>query len=249
MSVPAFYLPPEKWTEAPVLDEGEFRHLHVLRLKEGSEIILLDGRGREASCELARVDRKSASLKILAEKTTPPPGARPIMALALSKAIRRDFFMEKAAELGAWAIWLWQAKRSQGKLDEALARSVRARLIAGIKQSHNPWLPQVEVFNGIDSLISTAGMCQWKIMPWESRDGAPMADVNQLGREGDSVYVIGPEGGFAEEELESLRDAGFSAVSFGDRVLRCETAAMLCLGLHWWASQLPGRVDYRRNDG
>ena len=41
--------------------------------------------------------------------------------------------------------------------------------------------------------------------------------------------------------LDALRAAGFAAVSLGARILRCETAATLCLGIHWWASQLPGR--------
>ncbi|MDR1659993.1 MAG: RsmE family RNA methyltransferase, partial [Desulfovibrio sp.] len=55
-----------------------------------------------------------------------------------------------------------------------------------------------------------------------------------------SVYVIGPEGGFSQRELAVLHAAGFAPASLGKRVLRCETAAALCLGLHWWASHLNG---------
>jgi 16S rRNA (uracil1498-N3)-methyltransferase len=48
---------------------------------------------------------------------------------------------------------------------------------------------------------------------------------------------VGPEGGFAPEEVDLLRDSGFSPVSLGERVLRWETAALLCLGLRWWGRQ------------
>ncbi|MDE5832774.1 MAG: 16S rRNA (uracil(1498)-N(3))-methyltransferase [Desulfovibrio sp.] len=246
MSIPAFYLPPEKWGDEPDLDESEARHCHVLRLKEGGEALLLDGKGRIAGCRITRIMKKSVSLRIVSEKFVPPPAARPTMALALSKAVRRDFFMEKAAELGAWAIWLWDARRGQGRLDEDLARAVRGKLIAGIKQSHNPWLPETRVFRGAEDIISASANFDWKIQPWEKSDGVPMASPDRLGMAGDTIYVIGPEGGFDETELELLAGAGFSAVSFGDRVLRCETAATLCLGLHWWASQLPGHPDFRR---
>ena len=64
------------------------------------------------------------------------------------------------------------------------------------------------------------------------------ADV--LGLPGKTLCVIGPEGGFTPEEAERLIDAGFQALSMGERVLRWETAAMMALGLHWWKRQHPG---------
>ena len=66
-----------------------------------------------------------------------------------------------------------------------------------------------------------------------------MLAPGMAGQSGLTVYVIGPEGGFSARELDTLRVSGFAAVSLGTRVLRCETAATLCLGIHWWASQLP----------
>ena len=69
------------------------------------------------------------------------------------------------------------------------------------------------------------------------------------GQPGLSVYVIGPEGGFSSRELDVLKHSGFIAVSLGNRVLRCETAATLCLGLHWWASQLPEKMCSSEESG
>lgn len=241
--MPAFYMEPDKWGPALSLEDGEAAHAHVLRLREGSEVLLLDGRGKSARCVISRMGRKEISLLIREENFTPPPRARAIMALALSKATRRGFFMEKAAELGAWAVWLWQADRSQGKLSSGLAESCQGQLIAGLKQSRNPWLPNLALMASMEEVARQAAQADWRILPWELQDGSAMLEPSQLGREGTTIYVIGPEGGFSEHELDILRGAGFSFVSLGDRVLRCETAAALCLGLHWWASQLPGRPD------
>ena len=56
---------------------------------------------------------------------------------------------------------------------------------------------------------------------------------------GDILLVVGPEGGFSPREAALLQEAGITAVSLGDRVLRWETAAVLTLGLAWWARQQP----------
>lgn len=240
---PAFYVEPDKWGPALSLEDGEAAHAHVLRLREGSEVLLLDGRGKSARCVVSSMGRKKIGLAMREEKFTPPPRARAIMALALSKATRRGFFMEKAAELGAWAVWLWQGDRSQGKLSPGLAESCVGQLIAGLKQSRNPWLPDLALMPGMEEVARQGAHADWRVLPWEMQDGSSMLGPAQLGREGLTVYVIGPEGGFSGRELDILRAADFSFVSLGDRVLRCETAAALCLGLHWWASQLPGSVD------
>lgn len=239
MSMPAFYLEPRKWAATLELDGQEAAHAHVLRLKKGDKILLLDGIGKSAICGIAEAGRKIFKLELESEDFAPEPESRAIIALALSKAVRRGFFMEKASELGAAAIWLWGAERSQGKLSPDLAEACRGQLIAGMKQCHNPWLPQIRVLQGVESVAGQAAGANWRIMPYEEQGGLPMLAPGQLGRPGSTVYVIGPEGGYTPAEVQCLRENGFFAVSLGKRVLRCETAASLCLGLHWWASQLP----------
>ena len=147
--------------------------------------------------------------------------------------------LQKAVELGAHAIWLWQGDHSQGKLPADAAEACRGQLIAGAKQCGNPWLPQVEALTGgVDELVRRAATADRRILPWEMQDTVSMLTPQLAGRPGTTVYVIGPEGGFSQRELDSLRAAQFTFVSLGARVLRCETAATLCLGLHWWASHL-----------
>ncbi len=238
-----FYLAPERWTspEGLVVDGQEARHMtQALRLRAGDDVALLDGEGRVARCRIRRTDKKQVFLDLLEERRVPRPASLPVMALAFSKAVRRGFFAEKAAELGAHAVWLWQGEHSQGKLPPQAAETWRAQMIAGIKQSGNPWLPEVRALaGGVEELIRLAARADRRVLPWELEETSSIIGPSRLGLPGVTVYAIGPEGGFSPRELESLDAAGFARVSLGDRILRCETAAALCLGLHWWASQLP----------
>lgn len=241
MSAPFFYLPSEEWGQEVCLSGQEARHLaQVLRLEAGCEVGLLDGQGRIGRFVLRKVGKKNAWLERLSEEFFPRPTSQAVMALAFSKAVRRGFFMEKAVELGARAVWLWQGDHSQGTLAADAQASWQGQMIAGAKQCGNPWLPEVRCLSsGVDALIAMAAQADHRILPWEMQTNVPMLTPETAGRPGLTVYAVGPEGGFSKRELAALREAGFTPVSLGARVLRCETAATLCLGIHWWASQLP----------
>ena len=236
-----FYLPAADWGAQATLPLAEAKHAaQVLRLPQGETVRLLDGQGREGLFRLASVGKKTVVVHLLEETIHQPPAARAVIALALSKAVRRGFFMEKAVELGAHEIWLWQGDHSQGRLPNDAAESYEGQMIAGIKQSGNPWMPQVRACpKGIAEVISLAATADHRLLPWEQQHDVPLLGLENMGKAGVTVYVIGPEGGFSERELGLLRGADFLPVSLGQRILRCETAATLCLGLHWWASQQP----------
>lgn len=246
MGAHRFYLSPERWASPAgiIIDGQEARHMtQSLRLRVGDEVVLLDGQGRIGQCRIRQTDRKQVALELLEERLVPRPASLPVMALAFSKAVRRGFFAEKAAELGAHAVWLWQGDFSQGRLPAQAAETWRAQMIAGIKQSGNPWLPEVHTLaGGVSELVQRAAEAERRILPWELESPDAIIAPAQLGLPGVTVYAIGPEGGFSPRELEALNAAGFARISLGDRILRCETAATLCLGLHWWASQLPDHV-------
>ena len=245
MSVAFFYLAPEFWGPAANLEGQEARHLgQVLRAEPGTEVGLLDGRGRSGIFVVRKVGKKNVQLERVSETVTPAPQAQAVVALAYSKAVRRGFFMEKAVELGAHGVWLWQGDHSQGKLSATAEEACLGQMIAGAKQSGNPWLPEVRALSGgVDQLIHLSHAADHRILPWELQDGVHMLTPEMAGQPGLTVYVVGPEGGFSQRELAALQAAAFTPVSLGARVLRCETAATHCLGVHWWASQLAGKVD------
>lgn len=228
-----------------VLEGQECKHLvSVLRLGPGAEVRIMDGMGHVARARVEQTDKKKAILSLMDVQAVPRPSSLPVMALAFSKAVRRGFFLEKAVELGAHEVWLWQGDHSQGKLPADARDSWQAKMIAGCKQSSNPWLPNVRAFSkGLAEVVDAARDFEQHILPWEMQHDVPMVTVNELGQPGRTIYIIGPEGGFSQRELDLLSSSGYRAVSFGQRILRCETAATLCLGLHWWASQQKGRPD------
>ncbi len=246
-----FYVEPDAFGADIVLRGQECTHLAgVLRLKPGDRVRVMDGQGRTGLAEIAAASRKEARLTLLGEERHALPASLPVVAMAFSRAARRGFFLEKAVELGAHEVWVWQGDHSQGRLPADVTENWKAKMLAGCKQSGNPWLPAVRAFpGGLGDAVAAAASFEHHVLPWEKQEGVPMLTLDQLGLPGRTIYVIGPEGGFSQREIALLREAGYEAVSFGRRILRCETAATLCLGLHWWAMQQAGRPDAPADEG
>ena len=237
-----FYLPPEQWDPPFYIEGQEARHItKALRLDPGASVRLLDGAGREGLFRIAGVRKERVELVLLCEKKHPAPECRAILAVAWSKAIRRGFFLEKAVELGAAEIWCWQARRSQGRMPDDAHENWHGRLVAGLKQCGNPYLPLVRVFSGGACELADHALEQLRILLHEPGERCPMLSFAQLGRKGDTVYAIGPEGGFDPQEAEVLIKAGYAPASLGERPLRWETAAIACLSLHQFCAASNGK--------
>ena len=232
-----FYLPPEDWHEPYTLRGQEARHaLKVLRLRVGDEVRLLDGHGREGAFRIRSLGKQDAILEPLQLWEHPRPASGAILAAGWTKAARRGWILEKAVEFEASGIWLWQAERSQFPVPEDIKESWQGQLIAGAKQCRNPWLPELRTLpGGIEELIAETVSCpnRYALLESDHKPSLPLGP-ERLALPGITVYAVGPEGGFSPREAERLHQAGFTGVTLGDRVLRWETAAMLCLGLHWW---------------
>jgi len=237
-----FYLPPAQWNPPVCIEGQEARHItRVLRLVAGAELRLLDGAGREGLFRIVGVDKEHVELLWLSEKMHPGSACRAIVAVAWSKAIRRDFFLEKAVELGAAEIWCWQARRSQGRMPDDVRETWQSRLVAGLKQCGNPYLPVVRSFSGGAYELAAHAPENARILLREPGERCPMLGLDQVGRKGNTVYVIGPEGGLDPQETEMLIQAGYAPASLGERPLRWETAAIMCLSLHRFCSVSHGR--------
>ena len=169
----------------------------------------------------------------------PEEQSRITLALGWGKAARRGFILEKCVELEAHALWFWQAERSQFPVPKDMKNSWQEQLIAGAKQCKNPYLPEISALSkGVKELIEKSKNFEHKQLSVESdyQHEAFLAEKD-LGLKGDTLCVIGPEGGFSPKEVEFLVDAGFKTYTIGNRILRWETAAVMVLGLHWWNKQ------------
>ncbi|WP_051261180.1 16S rRNA (uracil(1498)-N(3))-methyltransferase [Desulfovibrio inopinatus] len=233
--IDTFYLAPENWQEPFVLSGHEAGHLlRVLRAKPGQTIRLFDGQGRAGLFRIIQTDRACARLECLEMHTMDRPAQRIHLAVGFGKTSRRAWFLEKCVELEATSVTFWQARRSQGRVPTMVKTSWTDNLIAGAKQSDNPFLPELDVAPGGSAEIirrfpntsSRYILCQ---------DGTPITAA-EMTAPGDHAVVIGPEGGFDPDEIDAFSHAGFTKRSLGHRVLRWETAALMCLGLFFWVN-------------
>lgn len=245
----SFFLPPESW-QAPFRLEGdEARHLaKVLRLGPGARVRCFDGEGREGLFTVTSV-KGGVALSLESESFTARPEPETWLALGWNKATRRGWLLEKAVELGAAGILFWEAARSQGTMPDEPKDSWQAQLVAGAKQCRNPWLPGLEmVTGGAPGVIERCSGFEGRFLLWESKDVQRGIGPGDLTGPGRRVFVLGPEGGLTEDEAARFQQAGFAAATLGPRPLRWETAALLCLGLSWWASAAGGGEEGQPRD-
>ncbi len=231
-----FYLAPAEWREPFHLAGAEHSHLtKVLRARPGDRVRLLDGEGREGYFVIAGLDRQRAILRPHEIIEHPKPRGGAVLALGWAKSLRRSWLLEKAVELEAKELWFWQARRSQTPVPEAGKEAWQAQLIAGAKQCNNPWLPEIKTMpGGMSELMTAVQNFKHCFLLHEDHSRGHPLKLADLPRGESPLFVLGPEGGFAPEETEALIGAGITPVTLGQRILRWETAALLCLGLAWW---------------
>ena len=150
-----FYIPPAQWGRRMELSGSEAHHLgRVLRLRQGDEVLMLDGEGREGLCRIASVGKQSAVLELVSEKLHARPASSVVLAVGWGKEARRGWILEKSVELEAEGLWFWQAERSQFPVPSDSKDTWHASLVAGAKQCRNPWLPELRTLpGGVDELI------------------------------------------------------------------------------------------------
>ena len=238
-----FFLEPENWRPPFTLEGQEARHLtRALRLKNGERVRLLDGAGRSGEFTIAACGKNSVELELVFEQKHPGPASRCWLAAAYTKATRRSWLLEKAVELEASGVWFWQAEHSQARVPDEGKENWREQFIAGAKQCLNPWLPELRTFpGGAASLAEAAAGFDKIFLLWEGQASDNMLALNDFkpAYPGESIlFIMGPEGGLSAGEVDLFLKNGARALSLGRRILRWETAALLCLGLSYWAGQL-----------
>lgn len=234
-----FFLPHNEWGETCSITGSEAQHISkVLRMQAGEQIRLLDGQGAEGTFTITSVNKHAVALEKISATHHPAPLHQAYLAIGWGKSVRRSWIFEKAVELEASGIWLWTADRSQSKVPEEAKENWQSQLIAGAKQCQNPWLPELKTLpKGVTSLLEAAASFDQCFFLWEGQQKEDLLSAEQLKTPGKSLFVIGPEGGFSDTEANRLIEGGFTPVSLGHRILRWETAALLCLGLHFWSKQ------------
>ena len=205
------------------------RHIFVLRLSEGNEIVLFNGTGGEYPARITALDKSGTRVEILSHDHREVELPYEItLAQALPEAGKMDWIIEKAVELGASRIQPLAAQRSVVRLnaDRAEKRLARWQTIvtAASEQCGRNTLVEISEPVAFNTFIENSGknLCvMFTPRASETLSGWAKKQTPQA-----ITIMIGPEGGFSPEEEELASQNGVISLSMGSRVLRTETAGM-----------------------
>jgi 16S rRNA (uracil1498-N3)-methyltransferase len=256
-----FYLPPEQVGQASSLsfstannldrrearptlrlDGREAHHaLHVLRLKRGELVAVLDGVGNEFLCAVENSSRCAVTLSVSLKNFTPPLPCSITLLQAVPKGKIIESIIQKAVELGARRIVPLLTERVVTHLDEDTAADKRKKwqqvAIEAIKQCGAAWLPKIEAPMTIEQYLARKEKFDLSLVGSLQKERRhPRECLGEFqkkhGRLPQSAAIwIGPEGDFTPGELKAIEAGGALPITLGDLTLRVETAAVYCLSI------------------
>ena len=209
------------------LGPEETRHLRdVLRLRTGDEIAVFDGEGNEYSARIELLQKTAATASIIA-KIHPSAPESPLALTLASVAIpgdKYDLIIQKAVELGVTRFIPLSSIRAEVKLKDLPKRISRWERIVldAAKQCGRATLMAISEPRNVTDLLLEPQLKGAKVF-FSERDGSRLPE---LVKPGAISLVIGPKGGWDDSEIENARQAAFSVVTLGGRIMRAETAAI-----------------------
>lgn len=216
----------------------DYNHIcNVLRMRVGETFLVSCG-GISSLCRLAHVDGDSVVAEIVEEdyRNTELP-VRFYLFQGLPKGDKMELIIEKTVELGVAGIIPVEMRRCVMKLDDKKKKSRRERWQAiaesAAKQSKRNVIPEVFDVMSYKLAMKKASEMDLFLVPYENERGmAATREAMARIQPGMSVGIlVGPEGGFEENEVELARETGAAVISLGKRILRAETAAVTAVGL------------------
>jgi len=216
------------------LDEAEARHaMGARRLAPGEIVTLFDGRGVVADAVIEHAGRKRAALRVLKRTQIEPPIRCVTLAAALPKGDRQSVLFSMAAQLGMQRFIPLLCERSVAQPVKGFASRTERILIEACKQSRQAFLPVIEPPDTAANIAAIAA-AQHELVLLAHPGGAPLGSVRFAGSR--CTIMVGPEGGFTDEERLACQRHGASVISLGESILRTETAAVALLA---WARFAP----------
>ncbi len=208
--------------------------------RRGSIVTLSDPQGMDFRGRVLHLSKERASVLIFDLFPSPTESPLEIVLLqALPERERMELIIQKATELGVSAIIPFKSERSIS-LEEREAKQRKAHrwqaiAIKAVQQSRRALVPVVEAYQPFQDALSFCSRPldreeTLRILLWE-KNGGPLRDLLRQSHPKKIYAMVGPEGGFTEEEVKSAREAGFVPVKLGQRILRTETAAIILVGI------------------
>jgi 16S rRNA (uracil1498-N3)-methyltransferase len=227
MSMPTFYLDGGFNEDGLITLSGKeaWHALGVRRLDVGDPIRLIDGKGNVAQATVENLEgRNIASLRVGEVNHVPPQVPNIILATAIAKGDRQSTLLDMATQLGISA---WQpllCHRSVSKPGKNSYERWQRICLEACKQSGSAWLPEL-LPAVIPEDVAKAARAEGREVLLAHPDGEAMDSNNVT----DKLLMVGPEGGFTDDEVKKIVAAGARMVNLGQHILRIETAAVSLL--------------------
>lgn len=246
-----FFLAPEAGRSENLTLEGSEAHhaLHVLRVRQGERVTVLDGAGVERLCEVIQHERSRVHLRVVETRTIPPLPYEITLAQAVPRGKLFESIVQKATELGAHRIVPLLTERVVTHLDEEQASQKAAKwqavAVEAIKQCGAPWLPKVEPATKPAQFLAQKEQFDLvlvgSLQPGAQHPRKHFSEFQRVHhRKPRTLCVwIGPEGDFTLDELHEIQAAGALPITLGRLVLRTDTAATYCLSFLNYELQTP----------
>lgn len=215
-------------------EEESFHASRVLRLKTGSPVYLLDGKGAKYAATLDQVDSKNSTFKqvSLVEKQDNIPYQIHIYVAPTKQMERMEWMVEKCCEFGIHGIHFFTSRNSERK--EIKLNRLEKIAIAALKQSKNLFLPEITAIEPLTKYIDSINDSPASQRLFAHISDAPIPTLGkQLSLNKSYHILIGPEGDFSPKETKKLLDTQWIPFSLGKSILRTETACMaVTMGVH-----------------
>jgi len=221
MARKSVYLPAPSIDQATLrITDEEHRHLVVTRAEPGEVIEVFDGKGSVWDAVVVQVGKHKTIVRVQAAHVVVPPKTELILGLALVRPAAFELALEKVVEVGVTRIIPFAAARSNAVAGNRGERWQRI-IVESAKQSKRFYLPQLDPAMKFPQILNLPS--QSRILFAEHDGGSLKPALSGL----PVLFLVGPEGGWTDDELVSARSAGFHTVSLGSGILRTETAAIV----------------------
>ena len=231
-----FFITPDKFTEASVVitDEQAHQIMRVLRLQVGDQLIALDNSGWEYVVEITAVSKKAIIADFVSKQEAQgEPSVDITLYMGLMKRDKFEWVLQKCTEIGVIRFIPVVTQRSlvqDTKMKANKFERWQKIITEAAEQSRRGKVPELcqpmrlpEAFAGVEADLA--------LIPWEEAEGQSLRNVLAGKRPSSVALFIGPEGGFAAEEIELAQEHNIQPITLGKRILRAETAAMVASAL------------------
>ena len=229
-----FVTPEEMQPDFFVLTGENAQHAKVLRLKNGEEVLVCDGEGRECLCTISDVSPGQISLVVKKRQESETEAAVQVsIYMAFPKADKLEHVIQKATELGAYEIIAFPSARCISKPDE---KSLKKKLerwqkiaASAAEQSGRGLIPEVLILPSYKAALERASQANKALFFYENEQATTLKMALSAGSYETVSLMSGPEGGLEESEVAQAAAAGLQVCTLGKRILRCETAPLCAL--------------------